>query len=213
MVDDVVSANVYQRQGSDIKVEIVVGVGFLKIRTFVHHVLDQAAGTLTWTLDESQSSDLIANTGYWMVRDGASLGGGSVVYYSCAVQLRSWAPGWLDRYIAREGLPRAVGWIKREAEGRAATAAATEPMHRRSFSSPNLADAALLESRLSFGTGNPRQNPPQQPSQSSQQQQQQQQQQQNASGVGAPQHRRSGSVTNGSRTSQRRLVSTDSWRE
>ena len=107
MVDDVVAANVYERNDADIKVEIVVGVGFLKLKTYIHHVLDQAAGTLTWTLDERKSSDLLSNTGYWMVRDGSSHGGGSVVYYSCAVQLRAWAPGWLDRYIAREGLPRA----------------------------------------------------------------------------------------------------------
>ena len=210
MVDDVVAANVYERNDADIKVEIVVGVGFLKLKTYIHHVLDQAAGTLTWTLDERKSSDLLSNTGYWMVRDGSSHGGGSVVYYSCAVQLRAWAPGWLDRYIAREGLPRALGWLKREVENRAAAADAL-PLHRRSFSSPNLAE--LSDRGLAVGV--PRSQLPSPTSSQASPNQQQQRQQAKMAFRGLhsqPQHRRSGSVTI-DRSSSKKLLSTNSWRE
>lgn len=145
MVDDVVASAVYEKNGGDIKVKITIGVGFLKIHTHVHHVLDRVAGTLTWSLDASKPSDLLANTGYWIVRphDASSC----TVYYSCNVQLRSWAPGWLDRYIAREGLPRAIGWLKREAEERAASQPASRGI-RPSLSSPNLADLAMNEGGL-----------------------------------------------------------------
>ena len=146
MVDDVVASAVYDKQGCDIKVKITIGVGLLKIHTYVHHVLDRVAGVLTWSLDASKSSDLLANTGYWIVRphDLTSC----TVYYSCHVQLRSWAPGWLDRYIAREGLPRALGWLKREAEERVATAPPVlgkQLSIRPSSSSPDLAALAFLD--------------------------------------------------------------------
>jgi hypothetical protein len=179
MIDDVVSASVYEREGSDIKVHVTIGVGFLKVHTYVHHTLDRVAGTLTWLLDGTRSSDLLSNSGYWMVRESAEAGPKSrpscTVVYSCAVQLRSWAPRWLDRYIAREGLPRALGWLKRESERRAmadletietmtvhaAAEGITSPrtpqmartggMHRRSASSPNLAELEATLEFMAFG--------------------------------------------------------------
>lgn len=56
MVDDVVASHVYDRSGSSIKVAITIGVagGFLSIKTFVHHIYDRAAGTLTWSLDQTK---------------------------------------------------------------------------------------------------------------------------------------------------------------
>lgn len=138
MVDDVVATQVYEKSGHVIKVKVTIGIGFLRIHTHVHHELDQVAGTLTWRLDESKSSDLLANTGYWIVRPGSPDSSTCTVFYSCAVQLRSWAPGWLDRYIAREGLPRALGWLKREAEQRHSPLASSRMS--RSLSSPNLTE-------------------------------------------------------------------------
>ena len=146
MVDDVVGSAVYDKQGCDIKVKITIGVGLLKIHTYVHHVLDRVAGVLTWSLDATKSSDLLANTGYWIVRPHDL--NSCTVYYSCNVQLRSWAPGWLDRYIAREGLPRALGWLKREAEERVAAAPPALGKQfsiRPSSSSPDLAALAFLD--------------------------------------------------------------------
>jgi hypothetical protein len=146
MVDDVVGSVVYDKQGCDIKVKITIGVGLLKIHTYVHHVLDRVAGVLTWSLDATKSSDLLANTGYWIVRPHDL--NSCTVYYSCNVQLRSWAPGWLDRYIAREGLPRALGWLKREAEERVAAAPPAlgkQISIRPSSSSPDLAALAFLD--------------------------------------------------------------------
>jgi len=76
--------------------------------------------------------------------------GSCTVFYSCNVQLRKWAPGWLDRYVAKEGLPRAICWLKKEAEARELMARPRVPtaevehlpeppmrrMHRRSLSNP-----------------------------------------------------------------------------
>ena len=116
MIDDVVETDVYEENETDFKVKVTIGVGFIRIRTHVHHVRDEEAGTLCWHLDGEKASDLVSNTGFWMVEpreDGASC----IVYYSCSITLCPWAPKVLDRYVAREGLPRALGWLKREAEG------------------------------------------------------------------------------------------------
>jgi hypothetical protein len=117
MVDDVVAADVYEsNELGHVKVKVTLGVGPLRIRTHVHHIIDRDAQTMTWQLDPTKRSDLQANRGFWMVQPQSPTS--SIVYYSVSVTLHKWTPGWLDRYIAREGFPRALGWVKREAEDR-----------------------------------------------------------------------------------------------
>ena len=62
VVDNVVSARVYsaeQRPGGEhLKVEVVIGVTLLRIRTFVHHIYRADRGLMTWSLDEEHESDL-----------------------------------------------------------------------------------------------------------------------------------------------------------
>ena len=109
-----------------------------------------------------------------------------------------------------EGLPRALGWLKREVENRAAAADAL-PLHRRSFSSPNLAE--LSDRGLAGGV--PRSQLPSPTSSQASPNQQQQRQQAKMAFRGLhsqPQHRRSGSVTI-DRSSSKKLLSTNSWRE
>lgn len=116
MVDDVCATDVYEHEGNDVKVKVTLGIGILRIRTHVHHVIDRDAQTMTWSLDPSKPSDLQGNRGFWIVEPQTPTS--CIVYYSVAIQTHKWAPGWLDRYIAREGFPRALGWLKREAESR-----------------------------------------------------------------------------------------------
>ena len=62
VVDNVVSARVYsaeQRPGGEhLKVEVVIGVTLLRIRTFVHHIYRADRGLMTWSLDDEHESDL-----------------------------------------------------------------------------------------------------------------------------------------------------------
>ena len=129
VVDNVVGSEVYERDGDgqagNIRVRVTLRIGFIKINTHVHHVLDMRAGQLTWSLDPRHPSDLLSNTGYWLVRSDPSLPNQCTVYYSAAVRLKAWAPAWLDAFIAVQGLPRAVGWIKRAAERRFAAQASS----------------------------------------------------------------------------------------
>jgi len=139
MVDNVVSARVYAHDrhadGEHINVEVSVGMAMIRIRTFVHHVYDEERSLMTWTLDEEQESDLDANSGFWLVQPDPDDPGWCTVNYSIAVTLKSWAPSWLDSLIAVQGLPKAVGWVKRESEKR---------LKRRIQSAPDL--TSLLDS-------------------------------------------------------------------
>ena len=55
------------------------------------------------------------------------------------VSLSAWAPAWLGRFIAAQGLPRATAWLKRESERRFAAGGAWRgSLRRRVQSSPNL---------------------------------------------------------------------------
>ena len=46
MVDNVAAAKVYEHEGNDIKVHVTLSVGFMRISTYVHHVLDEEAGRI-----------------------------------------------------------------------------------------------------------------------------------------------------------------------
>jgi hypothetical protein len=120
VVDNVVSARVYsaeQRAGGEhLKVEVVIGVTLLRIRTFVHHIYRADRGLMTWTLDEEHESDLESNRGFWLVTPDPDDPNWCTVNYSVAISLKSWAPTWLDSIIAVQGLPKAVTWVKRESE-------------------------------------------------------------------------------------------------
>lgn len=116
MVDDVCETEVYETHGDHIKVKVTLGIGPLRIKTHVHHELDRAAGRLTWKLDPDKKSDLLGNRGFWAVVPATDTS--STVYYSVSICTHKWAPGWLNRHIEREGFPRALSWLKEEAEAR-----------------------------------------------------------------------------------------------
>ena len=40
------------------------------------------------------------------------------MFAQVALTLKSWAPTWMEKFIAKQGLPKAVGWVKRESEVR-----------------------------------------------------------------------------------------------
>ena len=153
MVDNVLSTEVYEQSGADIKVLVVVGVGFIKLRSHVHHVLDRTAGQLTWTLDVSRPSDLVANSGFWLIRESADDSRTCTVYYSTKIATKAWAPAWLDSFLAQQGLPRAVAWLKRESEKRA-KASSGRLSHRRTSSAPHLPELATIREAARRATAN-----------------------------------------------------------
>jgi hypothetical protein len=116
MVTDVQSATVYSEDATKgIGVAIRVGYGLIGLTTCLRHVYDEALSQLTWSLDEERKSSFRSNSGFWVVKDGPAPGS-SIVFYSCTVELDGFVPSWLNNFVAQQGIPRAVAWVKREAE-------------------------------------------------------------------------------------------------
>eukprot|EP00316_Scyphosphaera_apsteinii_P000181 CAMPEP_0119338576 /NCGR_PEP_ID=MMETSP1333-20130426/96442_1 /TAXON_ID=418940 /ORGANISM="Scyphosphaera apsteinii, Strain RCC1455" /LENGTH=257 /DNA_ID=CAMNT_0007349895 /DNA_START=307 /DNA_END=1080 /DNA_ORIENTATION=- len=116
MIGDCTSTRVYYSDGKVFKVEVVVSVALLRIRTFVVHTYHAEKGVMTWNLDPNFDSDLASNSGFWHVREDTDDPNSCTVFYSVAVGLQKWAPRWLNSFIAVQGLPKAVSWVKRESE-------------------------------------------------------------------------------------------------
>ena len=127
MVADVCAAHVYESNGTDIKVAVSIGYGPVHLTTCLHHVYAPELEQLTWSLDAAQPSSFRVNDGFWLVRPDPSDAAYSIVYYSIAVELKGWVPGWVNGFVAKQGLPRAVAWVKREAEARATAAPVVAP--------------------------------------------------------------------------------------
>ncbi|EOD03688.1 hypothetical protein EMIHUDRAFT_221800 [Emiliania huxleyi CCMP1516] len=152
MVDNVTAADVYENSGADIKVRVVIGVGLLKITSHVHHVLDRLHNQLTWTLDPSKPSDLVQNTGHWLLREEPARPNST----AARVSLSAWAPAWLGRFIAAQGLPRATAWLKRESERRFAAGGAWRGSLRRrelAAESQQAPEADGVAQAIDFGGG------------------------------------------------------------
>ena len=128
MVDDVCAARVYERSpDGDIKVAVSIGYGPVRFTTCLHHKYAPELSQLTWALDASAPASFKHNEGFWVVRPhGPS---SCVVYYSIAVEVNGWVPSWVNGFVAKAGLPRAVAWLKKHAERRqlAAPSSATPP--------------------------------------------------------------------------------------
>lgn len=116
MISDCASTRVYYTDGKIFKVEVVISVALLRVRTFVEHRYDAARGLMTWSLDPNFESDLLSNSGFWHVRADTEDPNCCIVFYSVTVGLQKWAPRWLDSFIAVQGLPRAISWVKTASE-------------------------------------------------------------------------------------------------
>jgi carbon monoxide dehydrogenase subunit G len=126
MVDDVQSVKVYHQDGDETKVAVRVGYGVVGLTTCLHHVYDKALGQLTWSLDRQKPSSFKSNDGFWIVRP-ADAERSSRVYYSIAVELDAWVPSWINGFVASQGIPRAVAWVKKESESQARQLARMQP--------------------------------------------------------------------------------------
>ena len=125
MVGDVCDVDVYERRGGSDKVAVSVGYSFVRLTTFLEHTYSPELSQLTWKLDAKKPAAFKFNEGFWIVRPDPLDAACSIVYYSIAVELKGWVPPFVNSYVAKTGLPRAVAWVQKEAEARAA--AATPP--------------------------------------------------------------------------------------
>jgi len=123
MVDFCASCEEYERLGDDtmasVKTKVTLSLAIISVVAYLHNYeIDRRRGCLSWRLDSTKKSDCVRHEGFYLVRPDESDPDACVVYYSAAIKLASWCPLWLENFINEQGVPTAVGWLKREAEKR-----------------------------------------------------------------------------------------------
>jgi ribosome-associated toxin RatA of RatAB toxin-antitoxin module len=116
MVENVRSCKIYEKTDDHIKVSFTISAVMMNVEYFIDHVYHPSEGYMTWTLDYFRESDLDDSVGFWRVEPIPSKPGWTRVFYSVEVRLKGWIPGIVEDMIAKKGLPKATGWVKRESE-------------------------------------------------------------------------------------------------
>jgi hypothetical protein len=119
MVDGVLECEQYAQSGSELKARFKIGAMGTRVEYYIDHEIHTDANWMTWTLDYTRESDLDDSVGYWLIEPLTDRPGYSRVYYSVAVQMRGWVPGFIESMIARKGLTQATEWVKAESESAA----------------------------------------------------------------------------------------------
>ena len=119
MVDGVLECETYETGTNDVKARFKIGAMGTRVEYYIDHEVHTDDNWMTWTLDYTRESDLDDSVGYWIVEPVADRPGYTRVYYSVAVQMRGWVPGFIESMIARKGLTQATEWVKRESEAAA----------------------------------------------------------------------------------------------
>jgi hypothetical protein len=126
MVDNVKSCETYGETDGHIKAKFVITAMMMNVEYYIDHVYKPDEGFMTWTLDYTRDSDLDDSVGFWLVEAIADKPGWTRVYYSVEVKLRGWVPAMVENMVAKQGLPKATAWVKRESEILAGTSEEVE---------------------------------------------------------------------------------------
>jgi hypothetical protein len=123
MVPKTIESEIYKRERLEqeqelIWVRIKAGYSMLKWQFFLELLYDPRQNSMTWTLDQSNKSDLADNYGLWYIiphPDNPSCR--SRLYYS-RVELGafSWLPQIAFDFITKDALTDATGWVKKYSE-------------------------------------------------------------------------------------------------
>jgi ribosome-associated toxin RatA of RatAB toxin-antitoxin module len=115
-IPEVKKCEVYKKGDGFVDVDFELKSYMVTIEYYVHHTVNHAKKTMTWTLDYSRESDINDSVGFWRINEVVGQPNQSLVEYSIDVSLSSWTPGFVKTMMVDEGLTTATTWLKREAE-------------------------------------------------------------------------------------------------
>ena len=115
-VDGVYECGMYKEANGHQYVRFVIGKMGIKYEYYIDHTIHTDQNYLTWTLDYTRQSDLDDSVGFWYAQPLADKPGWTRVYYSVAIKLTGWVPGFVEDMLTKRGLIQATEWVKREAE-------------------------------------------------------------------------------------------------
>jgi ribosome-associated toxin RatA of RatAB toxin-antitoxin module len=117
-ISEVKKCEVYKKGDGFVDVDFELKSYMVTVQYYVHHTVNHAKRTMTWTLDYARASDINDSVGFWRVNEVAGQPSQSLVEYSIDVSLSSWTPGFVKTMMVDEGLTTATTWLKRESEKR-----------------------------------------------------------------------------------------------
>ena len=116
-VDNVVSCEVYKREGKDIYVEMISSIVGVKVGLYTKNHLRKDQNYMSWTLDYSKESDVHDMIGYWRVEQIQENPPVTRVDYKTEMKV-SGVPGFVSNYLTKDALTSGTKWVKKQAEAR-----------------------------------------------------------------------------------------------
>jgi len=115
-VEQMKSARIYGRRGSDVYVDFLISSFGVDVRYYIRHTVMAEDGYLTWELDYNRLSDLDDSVGYWLTLPVEGHPGLTRLEYSVDLRMKGWVPAVIENALAKKGLTLATAWVKRAAE-------------------------------------------------------------------------------------------------
>ncbi len=115
-VKNVVKAEVYQRDGSEVFfVDMISKNWGVSTTIYSRNVIKRSEGWMAWTLDYSRTSDIDDLAGYWRVEQLQATPPLTRLDHGSAIEL-SGVPGFVVSYLTKQGLVDGTAWVKEHAE-------------------------------------------------------------------------------------------------
>ena len=114
-VDNVVSCQVYRRQGNRLFVDMKSSIMGFKTVIYSNNDLHREDGWMAWSLDYGRTSDVKDLTGYWRVeqiRDSPPL---TRVDHASNLAMTG-VPGFVVSYLTKQSLIDGTAWVKETSE-------------------------------------------------------------------------------------------------
>ncbi len=114
-VKNVVSCDVYKRDGNDLYVDMRTSIIGFKSGIFTRNTVRKDQGYMSWSLDYSRKSDVDDLVGYWRVELIQEEPAVSKLEYYTEMKIKG-VPGFLVRYMTKDALAEGTAWVKRYSE-------------------------------------------------------------------------------------------------
>lgn len=115
-------AGIYRQDGDDTFTHMKVSGFLYSYEYFLKNTWWPDHAMMTWVMDYDRYSDFDDCVGAWSVEPHPTKEGWSRAWFSSDLKLRAKIPGFLMKFIKKQGLKDATSWVKEQSELAAGTA-------------------------------------------------------------------------------------------
>jgi hypothetical protein len=107
---------VYHQSGDTTRSHVKISGFLYKYEYFLINIFWPDHDMLTWTLDYDRESDFDDCVGAWLVEEHPDRAGWSRAWFSSDLKLNAPIPGFLMKFIKKQGIKDATSWVKEQSE-------------------------------------------------------------------------------------------------